>query len=98
MNIDENVLYAWDSENKQVLTIPKIKFETNCILNTNTTKRMFVIDTNYSTNNSSINHTPFRYGSYLFTKDNHLIGFWEPKKLSDFPLEFRTNLLLMGIE
>ena len=93
MSIYASTLYVWDHDNKQIISIPKTNPNKDILLNAKITKRMLVVDDYYGDSNPSS-----RYGCYLFTDDNHLIGFWEPKTFKDFPLDFKTNLLLLGVE
>lgn len=89
--MDITPLYVWDAENKQVLIIPKSGFD----FNSEVTKRMYVYDSNYA---GSGDITTYKYGSYLFSLENDLVGFWEPHDVTYFPAEFRAHLLLLGLE
>lgn len=93
MSIYASTLYVWDHVNKQIISIPKTPPNKNILLDDESTKRMLVVDDHYGNDCPSS-----RYGCYLFTDDNRLIGFWEPKTFKNFPLDFRANLLLLGVE
>lgn len=92
MNGYTATLYIWDHENNQIISMPKTGFS-DVNFEADTTKRMLVVDDHYGIDNPSS-----RYGCYLFSEDNRLVGFWEPKSFKDFPLDFKTNLLLLGVE
>lgn len=94
MNHEDGVLYAWDQEKKQVLRLLKLNFQSVYDFDSADTKRMFVYDGDYKDSK----HLSYRYGSYLFSLDNLLIGFWEPHDVTHFPAEFRAHLLLLGLE
>lgn len=83
-------LYLWDEEAKQVIIVDKV----DCFLNENAPnkKRLLVLDEEYG------NKQAGRYGSYLFSNYEYILGSWINDDISDFPAEFRTQLLLLGVE
>jgi hypothetical protein len=86
-------LLVWSAEAKQIFTTPKIRTNTNYKPTPRLTKRLFTYDPAYADQGLP----GYRYGSYLYSENNTLVGFWEPHNLSDFPAEFRANLLLLGV-
>lgn len=83
-------LYVWDEEAKQVLIIDKEESEYSN--STAVGERMLLVDEEFETNQAG------RYGSYEFSNYEFLLGSWITEDLSDFPNEFKTQLLLLGIE
>lgn len=83
-------LYVWDEEAKQVIIIDKEECELDEAAPNR--KRMLLVDEQYETNQAG------RYGSYEFSNYEYLLGSWITEDLSDFPDEFRTQLLLLDIE
>lgn len=95
MNDKEKILYAWDEENKQVLRFLKSNYKTDFVFGSADHKRMLVYDCDYA---GFDGYSPHKYGTYLFSLDNLLIGFWEPLDVTHFTNEFRVHLLLLGLE
>lgn len=83
-------LYLWDADTKQVIIVDK----GDCDMDDQAPnkKRMLVVDEEYEVGSAG------RYGSYSFSNYEYLLGSWITDDISDFPAEFRTQLLLLGIE
>lgn len=83
-------LYIWDEDSKQVIIVDKVDCELDEAASNK--KRLLVVDDVYAVGSTG------RYGSYQFSNYEYLLGSWIGDDISDFPDEFRVQLLLLGVE